>query len=128
MFVKPGRFLSFFKKSKLPLRYSFSIFFFRQWETLIKSYTGEDPLDNYYRYISWIEQTYPKHGHEGNLIPLLEHCLSLFENDQRYINERRFCKLWIKYVRSKYLNMSIFHYIGFLFRSTYNKIPLNCIT
>ncbi|CAG9838124.1 unnamed protein product [Diabrotica balteata] len=68
-----------------------------QWEELIRTYTGEDPLENYYKYISWIEQTYPKHGHEGNLVPLLEHCLTKFETDRQYANDRRFCKLWIKY-------------------------------
>nr|XP_023012037.1 mitotic checkpoint serine/threonine-protein kinase BUB1 beta [Leptinotarsa decemlineata] len=68
-----------------------------QFEHLIRTYTGEDPLENYYNYISWIEQSYPKHGHEGNLVPLLEHCLCRFENDKRYTNDRRFCKLLIKY-------------------------------
>ncbi|XP_044751997.1 mitotic checkpoint serine/threonine-protein kinase BUB1 beta-like isoform X2 [Coccinella septempunctata] len=67
-------------------------------ENAIRNYQGDDPLENWYQFISWIEQTYPKNGHEGNLVQLLEHCLSLFENDKRYIHDRRFCRLWIKYV------------------------------
>ncbi|CAH0553931.1 unnamed protein product [Brassicogethes aeneus] len=67
-------------------------------ESAIRNYNGEDPLDNYYHYISWVEQSYPKHGHTGNLVALLGHCLGKFENDARYSNDRRFCKLWIKFI------------------------------
>ncbi|KAJ8920747.1 hypothetical protein NQ315_004887, partial [Exocentrus adspersus] len=80
-----------------------------EFENLIRNYTGDDPLENYYNYISWIEQSYPKHGHEGNLIPLLEHCLSLFENDKRYTNDRRFCKLWIKYFDLQQNPLELYH-------------------
>lgn len=67
-------------------------------EEKIQAYVGEDPLDNWYNYISWVEQSYPKHGHEGNLVALLEDCVAKFENDARYRNDRRMCKLWIKYI------------------------------
>ncbi|KAK9872882.1 hypothetical protein WA026_020236 [Henosepilachna vigintioctopunctata] len=67
-------------------------------ENSIRTYQGEDPLENWYQFISWVEQSYPKNGHEGNLIQLLEHCLKLFENDKRYTHDRRFCKLWIRYI------------------------------
>ncbi|KAL3282790.1 hypothetical protein HHI36_005955 [Cryptolaemus montrouzieri] len=67
-------------------------------ENSIRTYQGEDPLENWYQFISWVEQSYPKNGHEGNLVQLLEHCLNLFENDKRYSQDRRFCKLWIKYI------------------------------
>ncbi|KAG5889015.1 hypothetical protein JTB14_033944 [Gonioctena quinquepunctata] len=80
-----------------------------QFENLIRTYTGEDPLENYYNYISWIEQSYPKHGHEGNLVPLLENCLSFFENDKRYTNDRRFCKLWIKYFDLQPNPLELYH-------------------
>ncbi|XP_076269939.1 mitotic checkpoint serine/threonine-protein kinase BUB1 beta-like isoform X4 [Rhynchophorus ferrugineus] len=69
-----------------------------EFEALIRDYDGPDPLENYYNYIIWIEQSYPKSGHEGNCTALLEHCLGKFENDYRYTNDRRFCKLWIKYI------------------------------
>nr|CAI5834851.1 unnamed protein product [Callosobruchus analis] len=69
----------------------------QEFENLIRTYEGDDPLENYYNYVSWIEQSYPKRGHEGNLKPLLETCLQLFEDDKRYTNDRRYCKLLIKY-------------------------------
>ncbi|KAJ8954375.1 hypothetical protein NQ318_011048 [Aromia moschata] len=80
-----------------------------EFENAIRNYVGEDPLENYYNYISWVEQSYPKHGHEGNLVPLLEHCLSLFENDKRYTNDRRFCKLWIKYFDLQQNPLELYH-------------------
>uniref|UniRef100_V5GRK0 Mitotic checkpoint serine/threonine-protein kinase n=1 Tax=Anoplophora glabripennis TaxID=217634 RepID=V5GRK0_ANOGL len=80
-----------------------------EFDNLIRNYDGDDPLENYYNYISWIEQSYPKHGHEGNLVPLLEHCLSLFENDKRYTNDRRFCKLWIKYFDLQQNPLELYH-------------------
>ncbi|XP_060527401.1 mitotic checkpoint serine/threonine-protein kinase BUB1-like [Cylas formicarius] len=69
-----------------------------EFDRAIKNYQGDDPLENYYQYIYWIEQSYPKNGHEGNCAALLEHCLGQFENDPRYTNDRRLCKLWIKYI------------------------------
>lgn len=79
------------------------LYFSRSFEEAICNYQGDDPLDNWYQYISWVEQSYPKNGHEGNLGPLLEDCLTKFEHDRRYSNDRRFCKLWIKYVSSYYV-------------------------
>lgn len=35
-------------------------------------------------------------------MPLLEDCLSKFENEEKYIHDRRLCKLWIKYVSYKH--------------------------
>lgn len=94
--------------------------FFRAFENAIRSYEGDDPLDLWYQYISWVEQSYPKHGHEGNLGPLLESCLSKFEKDERYVEDRRFCKLWLKYVSD--LNISICSvFIVIFFRLTYKQ-------
>ncbi|XP_019868054.2 uncharacterized protein LOC109596895 isoform X2 [Aethina tumida] len=80
-----------------------------EFETAIRTYEGVDPLDNWYHYISWVEQSYPKHGHEGNLVNLLEHCLARFESDPRYLDDRRFCKLWIKYIDMHSEPIELFH-------------------
>lgn len=87
----------------------FKYFTNRVFEETIQAYVGDDPLDNWYNYISWVEQSYPKHGHEGNLVVLLEDCVAKFENDARYRNDRRMCKLWIKYV-------SIFRKFFFIYK------------
>ncbi|CAG9771963.1 unnamed protein product [Ceutorhynchus assimilis] len=72
----------------------------QEFEAQITNYQGDDPLEKYYEYIAWIEQSYPKNGHEGNCAGVLEYCLGLYENDPRYTNDIRFCKLWIKYIDS----------------------------
>lgn len=83
-------------------------FFFSVFENAIRTYAGDDPLDNWYNYISWVEQSYPKHGHEGNIRALIEDCLTKFEHNKQYINDQRFCKLWIKFVSSASLFTSEF--------------------
>ncbi|KAL4716638.1 hypothetical protein ACJJTC_008273 [Scirpophaga incertulas] len=67
-------------------------------EAAIRHYQGPDPLDPWFNYIQWVEQSYPKHGHEGNIDKLIKDCLQLFEKDERYFQDRRLVKLWIKYV------------------------------
>ncbi|KAM3967265.1 bub1 kinase [Aphomia sociella] len=67
-------------------------------EAAIRHYQGPDPLDPWFNYIQWVEQCYPKHGHEGHIDKLVKDCLQLFEKDARYFQDRRLVKLWIKYV------------------------------
>ncbi|XP_068631003.1 uncharacterized protein BubR1 isoform X2 [Battus philenor] len=67
-------------------------------ETAIRQYQGMDPLEPWFNYIQWVEQSYPKHGHEGHIDKLIKDCLQLFEKDERYYQDRRLVKLWIKYV------------------------------
>lgn len=64
----------------------------------ITNYQGNDPLSIWYEFISWLEQSYPKSGREGNLVTVLEECIKTFEKDERYSNDGRFCKIWIKYI------------------------------
>ena len=44
-----------------------------------------DPLDPWFNYIQWVEQCYPKHGHEGHIDKLIKDCLQLFENEKNII-------------------------------------------
>ena len=57
-----------------------------------------------FRYIHWTEQNYPKGGRDGNVVSLLKQCAKLFKDDERYKNDERYIKIWIKFV-------SIFHYM-----------------
>ncbi|KAF5288973.1 hypothetical protein FQA39_LY03852 [Lamprigera yunnana] len=80
-----------------------------KFEDLIRKYEGDDPLENWYQYICWVEQSYPKHGLEGNLVLLLEDCLTKFENYKAYLNDFRFCKLWIKYIDLQQNPLELYH-------------------
>lgn len=76
----------------------------KQWEEKVRSYSGEDPLDPWYSYICWIEQSYPAGGTGSGLQAALYQCLTKFEKDERYRQDRRFIKLFIKFVSLRNLN------------------------
>lgn len=73
----------------------------RHYEMNINNYVGDDPLEPWYAYIQWVEQSCPKSGKESALMELLSKCLNNFEADQRYTQDRRMVKLFIRYVSVK---------------------------
>ncbi|EZA52227.1 Mitotic checkpoint serine/threonine-protein kinase BUB1 [Ooceraea biroi] len=70
----------------------------QMYEDAIKNYDGEDPLENWYEYILWVEQSYPKSGHESHIGRLLQQCLGIFEKETKYHQDRRYIRLWINYI------------------------------
>lgn len=70
----------------------------KEFERAIEVYEGDDPLQPWYDYIVWVEQIYPRSGKESALHELLSKCLALFERDERYFQDSRMLKLYIKYV------------------------------
>lgn len=77
-------------------------------EQEISTYIGDDPLDLWFEYVLWVEQSYPKSGKESALDELLKKCLSKFEKDDRYLQDPRLVRLFIKYV-SLYINVTLPH-------------------
>lgn len=78
------------------------------YEDAIKNYEGDDPLENWYEYISWMEQSYPKSGHESHIGKILQQCLAAFEKDPKYSQDRRYIRLWINYVSTLILQLNFF--------------------
>ncbi|KAI8124188.1 Mitotic checkpoint serine/threonine-protein kinase BUB1 [Lucilia cuprina] len=72
----------------------------KELEKEIHNYTGDDPLSAWYNYIEWIEQSFPSGGKESGLQEVLSKCLSKFESDERYKQDRRMIKLYIKFIDS----------------------------
>ncbi|KAG0709968.1 Mitotic checkpoint serine/threonine-protein kinase BUB1 [Chionoecetes opilio] len=72
-----------------------------EFEEELRTYSGNDPLDVWYRYVLWVEQNYPKGGKEGKLPKLIEKCLmAVYSNSdvrEKYVNDQRFLDIWIKY-------------------------------
>ncbi|XP_023370021.1 mitotic checkpoint serine/threonine-protein kinase BUB1 beta [Otolemur garnettii] len=68
----------------------------RAFESEIRFYTGNDPLDVWYRYINWTEQNYPQGGKESNMSTLLERAVEALQGEKRYYNDPRFLSLWLK--------------------------------
>ncbi|PNF15654.1 hypothetical protein B7P43_G15592 [Cryptotermes secundus] len=69
-----------------------------KYEVLLRSYEGNDPIEPWYEYILWVEQSFLRDGREGNLNILLQRCLTHFKEDERYFQDRRYIELWIKYI------------------------------
>ncbi|XP_047395879.1 mitotic checkpoint serine/threonine-protein kinase BUB1 beta [Sciurus carolinensis] len=68
----------------------------RAFESEIRFYTGNDPLDVWDRYINWTEQNYPQGGKESNMSTLLERAIEALQGEKRYYSDPRFLNLWLK--------------------------------
>nr|XP_023414416.1 mitotic checkpoint serine/threonine-protein kinase BUB1 beta isoform X3 [Loxodonta africana] len=68
----------------------------RAFESEIRFYTGNDPLDVWDRYINWTEQNYPQGGKESNMSTLLERAVEALQGQKRYYSDPRFLNLWLK--------------------------------
>lgn len=65
-------------------------------------YEGDDPLNPYYQYIIWLEQSFPKMGRESNLMSVIEDAIIKFKDCDEYKQDPRFVKIMIKYVSMIY--------------------------
>ncbi|XP_059620134.1 uncharacterized protein LOC132264084 [Phlebotomus argentipes] len=72
-----------------------------EFERRIAEYVGDDPLELWYDYILWIEQCYPKSGKQSAFDNVLVKCITTLENDERYHQDRRMVKIYIKFIDSQ---------------------------
>ncbi|XP_022230219.2 uncharacterized protein LOC111079363 [Drosophila obscura] len=73
----------------------------KKMEQEVQTYNGSDPLEPWYTYICWIEQSYPAGGSGSGLQTVLYQCLTKFEQDERYRQDRRLIKLFIKFMEKQ---------------------------
>jgi len=66
-------------------------------ESELRMYDGDDPLDVWDRYIKWTEQTFPQGGKESNFSVLLERAVMKFTEEKKYYNDVRYVDLWVKF-------------------------------
>ncbi|XP_048805303.1 mitotic checkpoint serine/threonine-protein kinase BUB1 beta [Lagopus muta] len=69
----------------------------QEFESEIRFYSGDDPLDVWDRYIKWTEQTFPQGGKECNLSAVLERAVKALNKQQRYYQDPRYLSLWLKF-------------------------------
>ncbi|XP_075019715.1 mitotic checkpoint serine/threonine-protein kinase BUB1 beta isoform X2 [Calonectris borealis] len=69
----------------------------QEFESEIRFYSGDDPLDVWDRYIKWTEQTFPQGGKESNLTAILERAVKALHEEQRYYKDPRYLNLWLKF-------------------------------
>ncbi|KAL4240250.1 protein kinase [Mactra antiquata] len=65
-------------------------------EAELRTYSGDDPLEIWYKYILWTEQTFPKGGKDSNLTTILERCVRQFKEEEIYRNDERYIYAWMK--------------------------------
>jgi len=80
-------------------------------ETEIRSYCGDDPLDPWYRYVSWVEQAFPKGGKEGKIHVLLEKCITRFKDNKEAFEDPRFLEVWLKYAKMSSTPVEVYSYM-----------------
>ncbi|KAK9533517.1 hypothetical protein VZT92_008629 [Zoarces viviparus] len=69
-------------------------------ESELRMYDGDDPLDVWDQYIKWTEQTFPQGGKESNLTTLLERAVTRFTEGNKYHEDPRYVELWIKFAEN----------------------------
>ncbi|NXT03047.1 BUB1B kinase, partial [Jacana jacana] len=69
----------------------------REFESEIRFYSGDDPLDVWDRYIKWTEQTFPQGGKESNLSAILERAVKALNEQRQYYRDPRYLNLWLKF-------------------------------
>ncbi|XP_053669817.1 uncharacterized protein LOC128720188 [Anopheles nili] len=67
-------------------------------EEALENYEGDDPLEPWYNYFYWMEQTNVSNFKPAIQEQALRRCVQKFENDPRYMQDHRFIKLCIKYI------------------------------
>ncbi|KAJ7989058.1 hypothetical protein DPEC_G00315610 [Dallia pectoralis] len=80
-------------------------------ESELRVYEGDDPLDVWNRYVAWTEQTFPQGGKESNLAVLLERAVARFTEDKKYHNDRRYVDIWIKFAQSGSEPLDMYRYM-----------------
>lgn len=80
-------------------------------ESELRVYEGEDPLDVWDRYIKWTEQTFPQGGKESNLATLLERAVTRFTNEEKYNSDARYVDIWIKLAEHTSEPLDIYRYM-----------------
>lgn len=75
----------------------------------IENYKGTDPLAPWYEYLLWMEENFVINSKQDTIFDeILANCLCRFEHEERYKQDRRLIKLFIKFV-SKMLIIIIEH-------------------
>lgn len=69
---------------------------------------GPDPLELWHNYLYWYERNI-SFDNENQFETILGKCLSIYEYDERYKQDVRMVKLWIKYVSN--MNINNFYFI-----------------
>uniref|UniRef100_S4RXY0 BUB1 mitotic checkpoint serine/threonine kinase n=1 Tax=Petromyzon marinus TaxID=7757 RepID=S4RXY0_PETMA len=80
-------------------------------ETEIRLYSGEDPLDVWDRYVNWTVQMFPQEGKGSCLSELLEQVIDRFKDEAIYHNDMRFVGHCLKFASSLLEPIDLYNYM-----------------
>ncbi|XP_055940027.1 mitotic checkpoint serine/threonine-protein kinase BUB1 beta-like isoform X2 [Argiope bruennichi] len=80
-------------------------------ENELRTYTGDDPLSIWCKYIKWVEQNYPKGGRDGHIEQLIQKCLSIMKDKSEYYDDNRFIEIWLKFANIAPKPTEIYNYM-----------------
>lgn len=80
-------------------------------ETEIRLYSGEDPLDVWDRYVNWTVQMFPQEGKGSCLSELLEQVIDRFKDEAIYQNDMRFVGHCLKFASSLQEPIDLYNYM-----------------
>lgn len=75
----------------------------RAYEQELTAYTGDDPLNVRYEFITWLDGNYGKENVMDIFFPTLEDTLKCFWNVVQYQQDSRFIQLLVTYVSSLFI-------------------------
>ncbi|XP_078256403.1 mitotic checkpoint serine/threonine-protein kinase BUB1 isoform X2 [Rhinoraja longicauda] len=82
----------------------------RQFEIMIQSYTGDDPLAPWDRFIQWVEPLLPP-TEKDLLVSVFEKLVKNFMNDKRYSNDPRYINYFLKLINCSTTPLEFFDYM-----------------
>ncbi|NWR35029.1 BUB1B kinase, partial [Tachuris rubrigastra] len=83
----------------------------QEFESEIRFYSGDDPLDVWDRYIKWTEQTFPQGGKDGNLAAVLERAVKALNEQHQYYKDPRYLSLWLKFGNCCHEPLDLYSYL-----------------
>lgn len=83
----------------------------QSFENELRTYSGNDPLFVWCKYIKWVEQNFPKGGKEGHIKQLMERCLSILKDEQKYFDDDRFIDIMLKYAGLSGKPLEVYNYM-----------------
>ncbi|EKX40677.1 hypothetical protein GUITHDRAFT_51727, partial [Guillardia theta CCMP2712] len=83
----------------------------REWEAKLDTECPEDPIATWDEYIKWAQQQATSDKVSNLVVPILQRCCRKFQKDERYKNDPRYLRIWIKYVDTVADPTDIFNFL-----------------
>lgn len=77
----------------------------------LRTYSGDDPLSVWCKYIKWVEQNFLKGGRDGHIKHLIEQCLAILKDEKKYFDDDRFIDIILKFASMTEKPIEVYDYM-----------------